>query len=185
MRIEQLPIAPNSTDQTTEPTRALRARPEDHVLDGDGGRRWEQLPAVLNSVDALLAVQEQDQTGPAEKPRKLLPPLKAGERPDVRFMSPREMQDYSQDLYAAGIVTFDDYEALAFQPELHPNYDKTIGALTGKNAEPDRPRDFVKHWQDRLDFARRHYPQNSDPVRQANRILDAITSFPRRADIFA
>lgn len=114
-----------------------------------------------------------------------LPPPSGGPRvPDVRHMTPREMQDYSQNLYAAGVITFEDYEALAFQPDLHPDFARTIGALTGEKPQPDRPRDFIRQWSDRVEYTQRYYPQNSGEVRQAHRIVEALKAFPRRTDIF-
>jgi hypothetical protein len=114
-----------------------------------------------------------------------LPPPKDGYKvPDVRHMTPREMQDYSQNLYAAGVITFEDYEALAFQPDLHPAFNRTIGALTGEKAQPDRPRDYIRQWADRVDYTQRYYPQNSEEVRQAMRIHEALKAYPRRTDIF-
>jgi len=127
------------------------------------------------------AIEDIVDTGPAKK----LPPPKDGYKvPDVRHMTPREMQDYSQNLYAAGVITFEDYEALAFQPELHPDFARTIGALTGEKAQPDRPRDYIRQWNDRVDYTQRYYPQNSEEVRQAHRIHEALKAFPRRTDIF-
>ena len=154
-------------------------------ISNDDQRRFAQLPAVLGAVDAIMTARHELQPRKKPAPIKHLPPPSADDRPDVRYMTPRQMQEYSQDLYAAGILTFDDYEAMAFQPELHPNFNHTIGALIGRKAEPDRPRDFITYWRDRLDFGCRHYSQNSNPVRQARRIIEAISSFPRRSDIFA
>ncbi len=122
--------------------------------------------------------------------KKLSPPDAAARRAsrgrrkwhDVRRMSPREMLSYSQSLYAAGILGFDDYEALAFQPDLHPAYANTIGALTGEIASPDRPRNFVRVWQERLNYARRYHAADSTEVRQADRILTALVSYPSEAD---
>ena len=82
-------------------------------------------------------------------------------RIDVHNLSPRQMAKLSQDLYISGVISFDDYSALAFQPELHPDFDRTIGTLTGKRAAPDTNRDFVRIWEERLDFNRRHNPINS------------------------
>ena len=97
-------------------------------------------------------------------------------RPDPRFLTPREMQDVSLDLYANGHLTFEDYAELAFQPELHPAYPKTIGSLTGEPADPDRPRDFIKVWQDRLAYEQRHNPADAPTVKQAERIVEVLTA---------
>lgn len=141
----------------------------------DASRRDITEPAPAEGVhDALLA----------RKVEQLAPPPGGPRVPDVRHMTPREMQDYSQNLYAAGVISFEDYEALAFQPDLHPDFERTIGALTGEKPQPDRPRDFIRQWSDRVEYTQRYYPQNSNEVRQAHRIAEALKAFPRRTDIF-
>lgn len=94
--------------------------------------------------------------------------------PNVRAASPREMVNLSLDLYAEGMIDFDEYAALAFQPELHPDYDKTVGALTGEPAQPDRRRDYVKIWEEQLQFELRHGAGDSRIVRQTTRIRDTL-----------
>jgi hypothetical protein len=79
---------------------------------------------------------------------------------NARAISPRAIQALSQDLYASGVLTWDEHAALAFQAELHPDFPHTIGALTGEKPRPDRPRDFVKEWEKRLDFERRYFPES-------------------------
>ena len=93
---------------------------------------------------------------------------------DFRNASPRQIANISLDLYAAGMLSYEDYTALAFQPELHPDYDQTVGALTGKPASPDRQRDYVEVWNERLQFDLRHNPQSSPSVKQAARIYNLL-----------
>jgi len=93
---------------------------------------------------------------------------------DVRAASPREIVNLSLDLYAEGIIGYDDYAVLAFQPELHPDYNKTVGALTGEPAQPDQRRDYVQVWEDQLQFELRHGAGDSAVVRQTNRIRDML-----------
>jgi hypothetical protein len=90
---------------------------------------------------------------------------------NVRNMSPRQMSELSLDLYVAGYLQWDEYEILAFQPELHPDFDRTIGALTGETAKPDRPRDYVVEWEDRYDFEVRNNPGDAKRVERNLRIL--------------
>ena len=92
----------------------------------------------------------------------------------LRRLTPRQMADVSLELYASGTIAFEEYELLAFQPELHPDYNLTIGALTGELAGPDKARDFVAQWEERLNFERRHNPQNTRLVRQSERILKLL-----------
>jgi hypothetical protein len=75
---------------------------------------------------------------------------------DVRYMSARQMANLSTDLYMQGLISWEEYDALAFQAELHPDYNKTVGALLNKSAQPDAPRDFVREWEKRLAFVRRY-----------------------------
>lgn len=99
---------------------------------------------------------------------------RAGDRFDPRLASPREIAERSLELYADGLLEWEDHAALAFQPELHPDYDRTVGALLGTKAAPDTPRDFVAEWERRLIFELRYNPENDDAVARARRIVRAL-----------
>ena len=99
---------------------------------------------------------------------------------NVRKISPREMSDFSLDLYAAGIISFEDYTALSEHPELNPHFDKTIGALTNEKAQPETKRDLVRYWEEKLSFARRHVMTNASNVEQATRIVGVMRYLSRR-----
>ncbi len=101
-------------------------------------------------------------------------PLKGIIMANARAMSPREMHELSLDLYASGVLTWDEYEDLAFQPELHPDFSRTIGALTGEKALPDQPRDFIREWEQKLEFERRFAPTKSKAKDRALRILSVL-----------
>ena len=93
---------------------------------------------------------------------------------DIRHLSPRQMAETSLDLYVAGILPWEEYAMLAFQAELHPDYDKTIGALTGEKAAPDRPRDFLTAWEERLKFDEKYNAENPDLVERTRRIVQVF-----------
>ena len=93
---------------------------------------------------------------------------------DVRNISPREMTEGSLYLYALGVLTWEEYSILAFQPELQPDYDQTIGALTGQKAKPDEPKDFIAQWEERMTFAQRHNPADSKVIRRTKHILAVL-----------
>lgn len=99
---------------------------------------------------------------------------------DVRHMSPRAMASFSLDLYVEGLLGWEDYTLLAFQPELHPDYETTIGALTGVAAEPDRPRDHIRWWEARLRFEREHPDADRRRLRRTARILALLRRLHRR-----
>jgi len=102
---------------------------------------------------------------------------------DVRRISPREMTDFSLDLYAAGVVAFDEYSALSLHPELHPDFDKTIGALTGERAAPDRKRDFLGYWEEKLRFQERRLRPNPEELDRTRRIVTVLRVIGRRTHI--
>lgn len=117
-------------------------------------------------VDSSATVTEvADIDGPGAVVRRLMGDL------DIRNLSPRQMSEASLDLYAAGVLPWDEYAMLAFQPELHPDYDSTIGALTGEAAAPDEPRDFLAQWEERLDFDRRYNPGDTENIERTERIV--------------
>jgi len=109
-----------------------------------------------------------------ENPAPTAPPPRPGDGFDPRFASPREIAERSLEFYADGLLEWDDHTALAFQPELHPDFDRTVGALLGTNARPDTPRDFVAEWEQRLIFELRYNPENDDAVARARRIVRAL-----------
>lgn len=104
---------------------------------------------------------------------------------DVRAMTPREMVDFSLDLYIDGSLSFEEYSALAFQPELHPGFENTIGALTGERSDPDRPRDYIEQWQERYDFEQRYPSSDPKKLNQIERILGVLNGFETALDFVA
>ncbi|WP_419797183.1 MAG: hypothetical protein ACNI26_12695 [Terasakiella sp.] len=104
---------------------------------------------------------------------------------DIRTMTPREMADFSLDLYIDGSLSFEEYSMLAFQPELHPGFENTIGALTGEQADPDRPRDYIEQWQDRFDFEKRYPSGDPKKLEQIDRILGVLHGFEENLDFVA
>jgi hypothetical protein len=70
---------------------------------------------------------------------------------DVRNISPRDMVELSESLYGAGHISFETHAMLSFQPELHPEYDSTLGRMSGSPARPDEARDFIQVWEDMLE----------------------------------
>jgi hypothetical protein len=89
---------------------------------------------------------------------------------EVRNMSPRQMADWAHEMYMIGWISWDEYRAA--QPvELHPDYDATIGALTGERAQPDRPRDMVREWEERLAFTHRYATADDSEARKLHRVV--------------
>ena len=127
----------------------------------------ENLPAAGNMAGETRA----QKTSPTINPSPLAELIG---NVDTHNLTPRRMEDLSLDLYAAGAISFDDYSLLAFQPELHPDFNRTIGALTGEQADPDRPRDFVSLWDDRAAFQRRHNAGRNDLIEQSERIASML-----------
>ena len=104
---------------------------------------------------------------------------------NARAITPRQMQDLSLELYVNGILSWEEHVELAFQPELHPDFERTIGALTGEKPLPDQPRDYVREWERRLDFERRFAPSKSRARDRALHILSVLRRIERPASLLA
>ena len=63
------------------------------------------------------------------------------------------MSGFSLDLYTAGIVSFEDFKALSEHPELNTHFEKIIGALTNKKAQPETKRVWFDIGNKKLSFA--------------------------------
>lgn len=112
------------------------------------------------------------------------PPPEDGDEPlDFRRMSPRQMANLSMDLYAAGAISWDEYSLLAFQPELHPDYDRTVGVLVGEKAKPDLPRDQIALWEERLHFELKYNAENTELVENTRRIVQVLRELDTPASL--
>jgi len=104
---------------------------------------------------------------------------------NVRQMSPREATELGQELYMEGVLSFEEYSMLSFQSELHPDYDKTIGALTGQPAQPDSPRDYIAQWQEKLTFQKEHNASQPQLIARTERILNILKMIDNPTDLSA
>lgn len=100
-----------------------------------------------------------------------------------RHASPSELTEVSLDLYAMGLLSFEDYSALANHPEINPNYNRTIGALTGEPAAPERKRDLVVEWEEKYQFLTRNSPKNESLINQAARITNLLRALARKTNL--
>ena len=95
---------------------------------------------------------------------------------DIRNASPRHLAKVSMDFYVAGLLDWEEYAMLANQPELHPDFNRTIGALIGHKAAPDRERDCLAEWEERLAFEQKYRGEKDET---AMRTLHIVTLFQR------
>jgi len=111
-----------------------------------------------------------------EAPRSAAPRLAAPiASPDLspQYMSPRQLAAWAHEMYLAGAMSWQEYQT-ALPAELHPDYDMTVGALTGEPARPDEPRDMLVEWEEKLAFIKRYNPWDADEVRRADRIVTLL-----------
>ena len=100
-------------------------------------------------------------------------------RYDIRSMTPREMVHLAEELYMAGFLSHEQYADLSFQAELMPNYDTTIGALTGQRAAPDKPRDYASIWRAKLKFEMKHLADDPRIVARTRKILELLRAIEK------
>lgn len=141
-------------------------------------------PAAVLDINAPVVVttpEPEDQFGnardrdPESDGRRQIARNMIGLDVDVRQMTPREASEVGLQFYAEGLVSWDEYAELAFQPELHPAYNETIGALLGETASPDKPRDFVGEWTERLSYEQRYNAIDSIEVKSTQRIAAILS----------
>lgn len=98
-----------------------------------------------------------------------------------KMMSPRELAEWAHEMYVQGSLSWEEYRCAACHPELSADYNSTVGALTGEPADPDRPRDMVREWEDRLAFLLRHNPSDHKRIHRLEKIIAALR-MPMPAD---
>jgi hypothetical protein len=104
----------------------------------------------------------------------LPPPQQPTPRFDLRNISPRRFAEIAHELYVEGALRWEEYLWVGFPSELHPDFNATIGALTGEKAQPDRPRDMLAEVEDRLAFVKRYSTQDNQEFWLAERALDIL-----------
>ncbi len=136
----------------------------------DPGSSWRDRkePRFGSTGRAIVVAEEEDPQGAATAPP---PPSSPQLRTDPRQMSPRQLGDWAHEMYLAGALSWEEYCLAGFPAELHPDYNRTVGALTGRRAQPDAPRDMVKDWEERLAFTLRHHDPLSKEVRRVEKVL--------------
>ncbi len=108
---------------------------------------------------------------------------KIAKRYNVCAISPRNMVELSHDLFSSGHLTKDQHDVLSFQSELMPNFDVTIGALTGEPADPDRPRDYTEIWRQRLEFERKYAENAERIISRTQKILDLLETIEKQPKV--
>lgn len=93
-----------------------------------------------------------------------------------RRMSPWQMADLGQRLRESGLLNADESRLLCCHVELHQDHANTIGAIGGSPASPNRPRDLIAEWEERLAFTQAHIPDDQERIRRIERIIDVLRS---------
>ena len=120
---------------------------------------------------------------PSEPPVEGNAPANGVHGVDTRHLAPRRIGELSLDLYISGALGWEEYSMPAFQAELHPAFDRTIGALTGEKAEPDRPRDYVALWEERLAFEQKYNAEDHALVGRTQRVLNVLNHIDTPTDM--
>ena len=137
---------------------ARRSREEQKFM---GGSMRVGLPALPDPDDAVA---------PLSTPLSSHSPRNAG-KTDPRRMSPRQLADWAHEMYLCRMLAWEEYCMAGFPPELHPQYNRTVGALTGKLAQPDAPRNMIRVWEEKLSFMLRYYDADEPDVLRVEKLL--------------
>ena len=142
--------------------------------DGLSSRRGRQDPrfsagATAAAVRGGLPALADDGAEPYSTPMDRA--SRGNYRVDPRNMSPRQLADWAHEMYLCRMLSWEEYCMAGFPPELHPQYNRTIGALTGKLAQPDAPRNMIRVWEERLSFMLRYYDADEPDVQRVEKLL--------------
>ncbi len=130
----------------------------------------------------------------ARRPRMATPPRTLGvakpgrrrgadDEVDPRHATFRDVSELSLELYLAGDLGFPESAYFGRQPELHPAYARTVGRLTRVDADRAAPRDHLRLWEERLDFAERYLLDNRPTLNRLRRIVGALRRLTARIDV--
>ena len=138
----------------------------------DPGTSWAERkePVIAGPGRALVPAPRPAANDSVEEPVLRSPSIFV----EPRRMTPRQLAHWAHEMYLAGALTWEDYLFAGFPAELHPDYNRTVGVLTGRRAQPDWPRDMVREWEDRVAFARRHNDPCDGTVRRAEKVLTLL-----------
>jgi hypothetical protein len=137
--------------------------------DGHMSRRTREEPRFAGGMRASLpALSPQDD---AAAPLSTPYGARGGMRIDPRRMSPRQLANWAHEMYLCRELNWDEYCMAGFPAELHPHYNRTVGALTGNLAQPDAPRNMIRVWEERLAFALRYNEPDDPEVLRTEKLL--------------
>jgi len=102
---------------------------------------------------------------------------------NVRSISPRNMANLSFDLYTSDCINRKQYLDLSYQVDLSPKYNKTIGALIGENAAPDKPKDYIVIWHKRLLFEQNYFGHDLGMRHHVKSILSILSTLEEIAQL--
>ncbi len=143
--------------------------------DGFSGRRGRQEPRFAAAASAGanlrggLPALSDEAAEPYSTPMGRA--ARGNYRVDPRNMSPRQLADWAHEMYLCRMLSWEEYCMAGFPPELHPQYNRTVGALTGKLAQPDVPRNMIRVWDERLSFMLRYYEADEPDVQRVEKLL--------------
>ncbi|HIJ61680.1 MAG TPA: hypothetical protein HPQ04_03210 [Rhodospirillaceae bacterium] len=140
----------------------------------DPGSSWRERKEPVIDAPGRSMVPTRRPSGADVIEEQDLPPPSINIHIEPRRMSPRQLAQWAHEMYLAGALNWQDYLFAGFPAELHPEYNRTVGVLTGRRAQPDWPRDMVREWEDRLAFVRRHNDPCDGTVKRAEKVLTLL-----------
>ncbi|MBN1943820.1 MAG: hypothetical protein JW849_11055 [Phycisphaerae bacterium] len=139
------------------------------------GQEGDYLPAN-EYLTALAGIEPQPDSVMAQALRMAADVAQMANEFNVRDMTPKQMIEISRRLYLLGAISLPEYAVMSFQPHLHPDFNANAESYRSMFKSPSRRRDYIRAWQEHLDFVQRYHP---DPVSLSlsKEILDLLQSF--------
>ncbi len=104
-----------------------------------------------DTFPALLRAQESRNGGMGNDDKNSIM-RDVASRYDLRNITAKDTAQLSQGLYDGGAISLKHHAFLSFQPALNPEYNDTIGSISGVTLTGDEPKDLVAFWENDLAY---------------------------------
>jgi hypothetical protein len=118
--------------------------------------------------------EESFSPGPASE-MSFSPAARIASQFNLRNITPKEVSHLAEQMLQQGMVSFDNYNYLSFQPELSGNHASLIESFTGEAVPEDQPFDLLASLEDTLS-AQQQTGASPAAIDRTQSLLDLMTN---------